>query len=222
MAAWSNIIGFTSLPGNTFTFAEATQSPEDLAQLALSNYKGGKGYDPSNTNGTSLFFQGSTILLEEYYDPLNMYHDYWLQSKQLSNCPSNETVNLCLDYATCYNPKEGYPSNGSPSLNDRIGLLASLVVIYSILTAYVILVLPMGNGAAMKFYFPFDFSCKRRRNNADGQDGVEAVNVSKSYGKVEALKPFRLTMKPSQVTALLGHNGAGSSHAFCIMEVLNF
>jgi hypothetical protein len=138
MAAWLNIIGFTSLPGNTFTSMEATQSPEDLAQLALSNYKGGKGYDPSNTIGASLFLQGSTILLEEHYDPLNMYYDS-LQAKQLSNCPSNETVNLCLDYTTCYNPKEGYPSSGSPSLNDRIGLLVSLVAIYSILAAYVIL-----------------------------------------------------------------------------------
>ncbi len=203
MAAWSNIIGYTSLPGNTFTSAEAARSPEDLAQLALSNYKGGKGYDPSNTNGTSLFPQGSTILLESYI-PLDLE-----QSEQLSNCPSSETVNLCANYTACGNPKEGYPSIESPSLNARIGLLASLVVVYSILAAYVIAVFPMGNGAAMKFYFPFDFSCKRRRDDAEGQDGVEAVNVSKSYGKVEALKPFSLTMKPSQVTAILGHNGAG-------------
>ena len=215
MAAWSNILGYTSLPGNTFTSAEATQSPEDLAQLALSNYKGGKGYDPSNTNGTSLFPQGSTILLESSYIPWDVYYGSW-QSEQLSNCPSSETVNLCSDYTTCVNPKEGYPSIGSPSFNARIGFLASLVVIYSILAAYVLAVLPMGNGAAMKFYFPFDFRCKRRRDNPEGQDGVEAVNVSKSYGKVEALKPFSLMMKPSQVTAILGHNGAGQSQFFSV------
>ena len=215
MAAWSNILGYTSLPGNTFTFAEATQSPEDLAQLALSNYKGGKGYDPSNTNGTSLFPQGLTILLESYI-PLDFYSSDVYYGQSHSNCPSSETVNLCSVYATCDNPKEGFPSSGSPSLNARIGLLASLVVIYSILAAYVIAVLPMGNGAAMKFYFPFDFSCKRRRNDAEGQDGVDAINVSKSYGKVEALKPFNLTMKPSQVTAILGHNGAGQSQCFSV------
>jgi ABC-type Na+ transport system ATPase subunit NatA len=215
MAAWSNILGYTSLPGNTFTSVEAAQSPEDLAQLALSDYKGGKGYDPSNTNGTSMFPQGSTILLESSYICSDLYYG-WSQSEQLSNCPSSETVNLCSDYTTCVNPKQGYPSIGSPSFNARIGLLASLVVIYSILAAYVIAVLPMGNGAAMKFYFPFDFSCKRRRDNPEGQDGVEAVNVSKSYGKVEALKPFSLTMKPSQVTAILGHNGAGQSQFFSV------
>ncbi len=58
-------------------------------------------------------------------------------------------------------------------------------------------------------FFPFDFSCKRRRNNADGQDGVEAVNMSKSYRKVETCKPFSLTMEPLQVAALLGYNRAG-------------
>jgi hypothetical protein len=76
MAAWSNILGYTSLPGNTFTSAEAAQSPEDLAKLALSNYKGGKGYDPSNTNGTSLFPQGSMILLESSYNPSDLYYGW--------------------------------------------------------------------------------------------------------------------------------------------------
>jgi len=78
----------------------------------------------------------------------------------------------------------------------------------------------MGNGAASKWYFPvskaFWYSfCrggnKRSDDNGEGQDGVEAINISKRYGKVEALKPLSLTMKTSQVTALLGHNGAGKS-----------
>lgn len=215
MAAWSNILGYTSLPGNTFTFAESTKSPEYLAQLALSNYNGGKGYDPSNTNGTSLFPQGSTIIMEQYYE----YGYSW--TAETSNCPSSETVNLCVEsWTTCVSPKKGYPSSGSPSLNDRIGLLASLVVIYSILAAYVIAVLPMENGAAMKFYFPFYFSC--RQHKAEEQDGIEAINVSKSYGKVEALKPLSLTMKPSQVTALLGHNGAGQSLVFFVSREYKF
>jgi len=78
----------------------------------------------------------------------------------------------------------------------------------------------MGNGAASKWYFPVSkaFWCSfcrggnRKSIDDNGeQDGVEAINVSKRYGKVEALKPLSLTMKPSQVTALLGHNGAGKS-----------
>ena len=84
----------------------------------------------------------------------------------------------------------------------------------------------MGNGAASKWYFPVSeaFWCsfcrggnKSSENNEEEQEGVEAINVSKRYGKVEALKPLSLAMKPSQVTALLGHNGAGkSSHVILL------
>ena len=84
----------------------------------------------------------------------------------------------------------------------------------------------MGNGAASKWYFPvskrFWYSFCRGGNkssddNEEGQEGVEAINVSKRYGKVEALKPLSLTMKTSQVTALLGHNGAGKSRLVIIL-----
>ena len=77
----------------------------------------------------------------------------------------------------------------------------------------------MSNGARSVFYFPFQlkFWCSnRRRNSGNEQDkAVEAASVSKRYGKVEALKPFTLTMKSSQVTALLGHNGAGKELRRC-------
>ena len=71
----------------------------------------------------------------------------------------------------------------------------------------------MANGAASKFYFPLQlrrFWCSGRLKQSDNeQDVVEAMGVSKSYGRVDALKPLNLTMKINQVTALLGHNGAG-------------
>lgn len=208
--AWSNILGYTSLPGNSFSLAEASYSPEYLAQLALSNYKGGRGYDddPSNTNGTSLFPQGSTIVSEIYYDwtVVNEVGEY------RSNCPSGNVSNLCDDYVQCYSPLDGYPSSGSPSLYDCIGFMVVLVVGYSLLAGYVIAVHPMENGASLKFYNPLNIRWRRRRQHSTsdgGEEGVVATNVSKSYGKVDALKPFSLTMKPSQVTALLGHNGAG-------------
>lgn len=210
--AWSNILGYTSLPGNSFSFAEASHSPEYLAQLALSNYRGGKGYDPSNSNGTSLFPQGSTIVSEVYYDWTGMYSE---STEYTNNCPSGNVSNLCDDYTQCYNPLEGYPSSGSPSFNDCIGYLMVLVVGYSLLAGYVIAVHPMENGAAMKFYNPLNIRCRRREHSTDDrEDGVVATNVSKSYGKVDALKPFSLTMKPSEVTALLGHNGAGQYYFF--------
>mmetsp|Transcript_22129 Transcript_22129/g.48128 ORF Transcript_22129/g.48128 Transcript_22129/m.48128 type:complete len:1680 (-) Transcript_22129:165-5204(-) len=212
MAAWSNILGYTSLPGNTFSIAEASQSPEVLAKESLTKYRGGEEYDQSN--GTSLFPQGSTILIERYIDPaISYYGDPSAEPK--STCPSTGVSNLCDDYRSeCSNAKLGYPSTGSPSVNDTMGYLVSLIVIYSILAAYVAAAIPMANGAAMKFYFPFQWSYwfgNCGSSQGEGEDGVEAINVSKNYGKVEALKPFNLTMKTSQVTALLGHNGAGKS-----------
>lgn len=204
--AWSNILGFTSLPGNFFSFAEALHSPEYLAQLALSNYKGGKGYDPSNTNGTSLFPQGSTIVTKYYYDESSIYSS----EEYKSNCPSGNVSNLCGDYFQCNSPIEGYPSSRSPSVYDCIGFLLVLVVGYSLLAGYVIAVHPMENGAAMEFYNPLNIRCNRRKHlTNDGEEGVVAANVSKSYGKVDALKPFSLTMKTSEVTAIIGQNGAG-------------
>ena len=211
------------MPGNTFSFKEATLSPEVLAEQSLSNYKGGAGYDASNSNGTSLFSQGSTVVIERYYDYTqnNYYGSYYdefgnyEQPEYKSTCPSSEVSNQCSGGNTeCPNPRQGYPSDGSPSVNDSLGYLVALVAIYSLLAGYISTVLPMKNGAANKFYFPFQMSfwcAKHRHNESEEQDGVEAVNVSKTYGKVEALKPFNLKMQPSQVTALLGHNGAGKS-----------
>ena len=221
LSAWSNILGYTSLPGNKFSINEASKSPELLAGESLANHKGfpESVYDPNNTSG-QLFPPGSTILTERYYDwtkdQYNYYYDDFIGdsgnagSERLSTCPSAEVVpDLCSDYSECYNPKPGFPSTGSPSVNGNIGLLASLVAVYALLAAYVVMVLPMGNGAAMKCYFPFQYSywCSSRRgeNSEDeAQEGVQATGVCKSYGHVEALKPFSLTMKPGEVTAILG------------------
>jgi len=43
------------------------------------------------------------------------------------------------------------------------------------------------------------------------QPAVEAVNVSKSYGQVRALRAASFQAFPGQVTALVGDNGAGKS-----------
>lgn len=217
MTAWSNMLGYTSLPGNQFSLALASMSPEDLAQQALANYQGlsEPAYDPNNTNGTSLFPQGSTIVTDYYYDWTRTYNYYDDNAEPESTCPSSQVSNLCSEYnSECYFPKLGYPSTGSPSVNDAMGLLVSLVVVYSILAAYFMAVFPMGNGAGMRFYFPLQLRYwfgNRRGSDAEPQvDGVKAVDVSKSYGTVHALKPFSLAMKPGEVTAILGHNGAVS------------
>jgi ABC-type multidrug transport system ATPase subunit len=237
--AWSNILGFTGLPhsDNTFSLTQATKPPELLAAEALSNYLTSEGsvlLDP-DTNGPSLFPEGSTALPEYYY-----WYDYYYDGPALNNCPSTEVIdNLCLgDYnwtsTSCYYTNSHYPSSSSPSVSNSIGYMASLVVIYLVMAFYIGAVFPMSNGAALKFYFPFQSGFWRRgrflgddeKNSSDDVEtgivldgesknapevGVEAVNVSKSYGKVEALKPFSIKLNVGEVTSLLGHNGAGKS-----------
>lgn len=157
---------------------------------------------------------------------------YWRNgypNDDLGNCPSGYITDLCDTYGDCSNPKMGYPSNPSPSVNDYIGYLVSLIVLYGLLAAYWAQVFPMGNGSALKFYFPLkpSYWMSGRGNglakehggegDANGTEGatsavgVEAVGVTKTYGKVEALKPFSISMRVGEVTALLGHNGAGKS-----------
>ena len=105
--------------------------------------------------------------------------------------------------------------------------LASLVAIYLAFAFYIGAVLPQGNGAALKFYFFLQPGYWRRSFGGDKEDsdveagisvdgeevsrvGVEALDVSKSYGKVAALKPFSIKLNVGEVTSLLGHNGAGA------------
>ena len=144
------------------------------------------------------------------------FYSYDLYYDDTSTCPGTGVVpDLCSGSSSeCSSPKLGSPTTGGASVNDTIGLLASLVLIYSLLAGYIVAVLPMGNGAALKFYFPFlpKYWCGGRGSDKGGngqEGGVEAVGVSKSYGQMQALKPFSLTMKTGEVTALLGHNGAG-------------
>ena len=238
MAGWSNILGYTSMPGNTFGFDQASQSPELLATEALLNYRGGVEplYAADNTNGTSLFPQGSTVLTEYYYqyypsndqcksvpDPDSPWGDTtWVCQ---SNCPPQQLSNMSYRTSwasSCANAAEGYPptvGDGSPSFNDAVGYLFAVTLVYSILAAYLSSVFPMGNGSPMKFYFPLLPSYwlgGRKRSNEGGDGagvdeeegvgavdrdvGVRAVDVSKTYGKLEALKPLNLSMRKGEVT----------------------
>ena len=227
---WNNIAGYTSLPGNTFTLDQASKSPEDLAMEALFNFKGNRPYDSNNADGTSLFPQGSTIVTEQHYDYDRIYY-YDPDALPTSNCPP-DNESFCNEFGgDCINPKLGYPSNSSPSVNDNAGLLLSLSFVYLVLTGYIATVLPMGNGARLKPWFPFSprFWIGCRKSNSGRYDAEEGANVAeddnvgivskevhKHYGKVEALKPFSITMKPGTVTSLLGHNGAVSTQPFTL------
>lgn len=236
--AWGNVAGYTSLPGNEFSFEHASQSPESLSQLALRNVKGGAEYDQS-ADEKQLFSQGAMLFTEENWDGMSSRYYQWAfdeNAPQTSNCPPYEE-SFCGEedpnnprgntfYNPCANAKPGYPSS-SPSVNDSLGLLFSLTVIYLLLAGYVSSVMPMGNGARLKPWFPFLLrywagGCRKGRSDRYGESdeeiadtdddnvGIVSRNVRKRYGKVEALKPFSITMKPGTVTSLLGHNGAVS------------
>jgi ABC-type multidrug transport system fused ATPase/permease subunit len=66
------------------------------------------------------------------------------------------------------------------------------------------------NGAPKKFYFfllPSYWFGGKAAVTASG-NGVK-VNVRKTFGDFEAIKGVTLNLIPGEVTALLGHNGAG-------------
>jgi hypothetical protein len=228
MTAWSNILGYTSMPGNTFGFGQASQSPHLLATEALSNFKGGAEplYNPNNTNGTSLFPQGSTVSTENNYESCEWSPDLATYICK-SNCPPEQLTNTGYSggKTTCPNPSKGYPlsptgGGRAPSFNDAIGYLVAVALVYSILAAYLSSVFPMGNGSPMKFYFPLlpsywlggsrkDDKCgdgaavdeeEGAGAAADREVGVKAIDVSKRYGRLEALKPLNLSMRKGEVT----------------------
>ena len=229
MAAWSNILGYTSMPGNSFGFSQASQSPELLATEALLNYRGGVEplFDADNTNGTSLFPQGSTVATEYYYPIYGGSTCEWdgVDYVCKSNCPPEQLIDMGYSGSNCAAPAKGYPlsptgDGGSPSFNDAIGYLFAVVLVYLILAAYWSSVFPMGNGSPMKFYFPFSLrywlgGSKKGDEGGDGAAvdeeegtgavadkdvGVKAIGVSKTYGKLEALKPLNLSMRKGEVT----------------------
>jgi ABC-type polysaccharide/polyol phosphate transport system ATPase subunit len=71
---------------------------------------------------------------------------------------------------------------------------------------------PFQNGSPQKLYFfllpSYWFSSSRNKVTVGG-NGVKVQNVRKTFGDFEAIKGVTLNLIPGEVTALLGHNGAG-------------
>ena len=57
-------------------------------------------------------------------------------------------------------------------------------------------------------------------SSGNGAAAVEVVGLTKSYGKVEALRGVDLTVGRGEMFALLGPNGAGKTTLFSILATL--
>lgn len=183
-----------------------------------------------NTTGM-LFAQGSMLQLEQ------AFFDYSPYDAGLSNCPSLEVGGVsddCRLYLSndCPFVPHSRLSEGKSMLG-TIGMLCALSLIYLLMAAYWGIV-HVGGPGSYPFYFPFMqgywLGAKKKTNKVseirDAVDVEEAVtqhnasatengcdvtveNVFKTYGSVEAVSGISLQMTRGEVTAILGHNGAG-------------
>jgi hypothetical protein len=222
---WGNICGYTGNRGAEFRSKHARMTAAQLARESLPA-------PPNATNGlgTTLFPPGSMLRKAD----VNKYvcavprEEFGYCEKYLNNCPaqnlSNNEFNFCSELDSCpyAEPVEGV------SLNATFAMLAALSLVYVLLAAFWGIVFVGGAGT-----YPFYFMCmpsywvgtnRSQRGNGGSDRDVEVgtggettstgaavrVNaVSKSYGSVHALQPVSFEMARGEVTALLGHNGAG-------------
>lgn len=202
---YSNFIGYTMMPDHRFGPKEASQSPEDLA-LKFITFS-----DSYHT--TTPFPSGSTLLLKSYYDweerekfAKENIVDPW----SVNECPSNyiEGFNFC-GYDDCNYAKGSKALTGTPSVHDTFGYLLLLSLLYIILASYISQVVTCGNGASRKFYFFLDPAYWfKSQPVADGsQTSIVVKNLSKKYGKVNAVKDLSLELKKGRIISLLGVNG---------------
>lgn len=86
------------------------------------------------------------------------------------------------------------------------------------------------NGAPRKFYFFLlpSYWCggcikKSSRKDDSSADavGIAVNDVRKQYGDFEALKGVSMRMERGEVTAILGHNGAGAFLLCTIIAIKN-
>ncbi|XP_075680863.1 phospholipid-transporting ATPase ABCA3-like isoform X2 [Dermatophagoides pteronyssinus] len=123
----------------------------------------------------------------------------------------------------------------SVTFKDILMMFAIDSIIYFTLALYISNVFPGRYGIPRKWYYflqPsywFEWKSKNRirSNDNEMQDkqiiqnkrGIELCGLTKSYnrGKIKALQNFDLSMKPDEITVLLGHNGAGKTTLMSIL-----
>jgi len=207
---WGNFVGYSAMPGNEFSLDEFSMSAERLANESI-------GIRGPELGHTSLWSQGVS-LVQNFYDS-SIYNAGFPTEY---NCPyANFTDGLC----SSINPCKGSVESESITTSGMLGIQVLLGVFFWLLAAYWIQVMPgAGNGSRRKWYFPFLPSYwfggarPKRRNVPEGGDGVSTESVTKIYGQNHAVDGVSMNLGVGQVTALLGHNGAGKttmSHMLC-------
>ncbi|GFH45835.1 hypothetical protein CTEN210_02309 [Chaetoceros tenuissimus] len=213
---YSNFIGYTMMPDHRFGPKESSQSPEDLALkfIALNE----------SHRTTTPFPSGSTLLLKSYYDweeREKFAKENFVDPFSVNVCPINfiEGFNFC-GYDDCDYAKGSKALTGTPSVHDTFGYLLLLSLLYVILASYISQVVTCGNGASRKFYFFLDpaYWCKSQPVADGSQTSIVVKNLSKKYGKVNAVKDLSLELKKGRIISLLGVNGAGKSTLSSILS----
>uniref|UniRef100_A0A914VD27 ABC transporter domain-containing protein n=1 Tax=Plectus sambesii TaxID=2011161 RepID=A0A914VD27_9BILA len=141
-----------------------------------------------------------------------------------------ETIEMGAQWATL---------GDSPVEDDDFGALLECflhliiqIVYYMLLSVYFDLVAPSKYGFKLPWYFPVSpaFWCGERFNKVDDEEkqtqstadiepltsakepGISVINLTKKYGKDKvAVDRLNVNFYRHEITALLGHNGAGKS-----------
>lgn len=132
MTMWSNVLGYTGMPGRKFSTRQASMSAEELAIASLPVPP-----DEANAKGTSLYPQGSTLNLGYFYNEGEMwYYDDEGNQQRYDTCPyQNAMESFCPNINQCTSALTPAPTD-SPSMNQMFGYLVVLAVLYTLIAAY--------------------------------------------------------------------------------------
>jgi hypothetical protein len=141
LTIWGNFVGYTTMPDQEFTAAEASLSTKALALKALPE-------PPSPNWGfvSEMAPQQSTFVTASFYD----YNDW---TKNPCPLPNTTSVNVCEYLNYCGYAEDPGAVVDSPSTSTMYGWLFVLSMFYMLVAAYLAQVFPKGNGRPAKFYF---------------------------------------------------------------------